>query len=102
MRAIVLEKFGGLDSLVYRDIPEPESLVGHVVIQVKAFGLNHAEMHYSRGASRDGSQRGKGENGCRACLRRSHCKRLHGEASAGKPAQRVPATLQSPPWIGGL
>ena len=24
MRAIVLEKFGGLDSLVYRDIPEPE------------------------------------------------------------------------------
>ena len=24
MRAIVLEKFGGLDSLVYRDIPDPE------------------------------------------------------------------------------
>ena len=24
MRAIVLEKFGGLDSLVYKDIPEPE------------------------------------------------------------------------------
>jgi hypothetical protein len=23
MRAIVLEKFGGLDSLVYKDIPEP-------------------------------------------------------------------------------
>ena len=24
MRAIVLEKFGGLDSLVYKDIPDPE------------------------------------------------------------------------------
>jgi NADPH:quinone reductase-like Zn-dependent oxidoreductase len=45
MRAIVLEKFGGLDSLVYRDIPEPEPKAGHVVIQIKAFGINHAEMH---------------------------------------------------------
>src|ERR1700741_2948313 len=49
MRAIVLEKFGGLDSLVYMDIPEPEPLQGHVVIQIKAFGLNHAEMHMRRG-----------------------------------------------------
>jgi NADPH:quinone reductase len=49
MRAIVLEKFGGLDSLVYREIPEPEAKPGHVVIQVKAFGLNHAEMHMRRG-----------------------------------------------------
>ncbi len=49
MRAIVLEKFGGLDSLVYKDIPEPEPKPGHVVIQVKAFGINHAEMHMRRG-----------------------------------------------------
>ena len=39
MRAIVLEKFGGLDSLVYKDIPEPEPKAGHVVIQIKAFGF---------------------------------------------------------------
>jgi NADPH2:quinone reductase len=39
MRAIVLEKFGGLDSLVYKDIPEPEPKSGHVVIEIKAFGL---------------------------------------------------------------
>ena len=45
MRAIVLEKFGGLDSLVYKDIPEPEPKAGHVVIQIEAFGLNHAELH---------------------------------------------------------
>ena len=49
MRAIVLEKFGGPDSLVYKDIPEPEAQPGHVVIQIKAFGINHAEMHMRRG-----------------------------------------------------
>jgi len=49
MRAIVLEKFGGLDSLVYRDIPEPEPKAGHVVIEIRAFGLNHAEIHMRRG-----------------------------------------------------
>lgn len=49
MRAIVLDKFGGLDSLVYKDIPEPEPKAGHVVIQIKAFGLNHAELHMRRG-----------------------------------------------------
>src|SRR5262252_3126011 len=48
MRAIVLEKFGGLDSLVYKDIPEPEPKAGHVVIEIKAFGINHAEMHMRR------------------------------------------------------
>ncbi|MBN3751342.1 zinc-binding dehydrogenase [Paraburkholderia sp. Tr-20389] len=49
MRAIVLEKFGGLDSLVYTELPEPEPLEGHVVIEIKAFGINHAEMHMRRG-----------------------------------------------------
>ncbi len=49
MRAILREKFGGPDVLVIRDIPEPEPKPGHVVIQVKAFGINHAEMHMRRG-----------------------------------------------------
>ena len=49
MRAIVLEKFGGLDSLVYKEIPDPEPMAGHVVIEIKAFGINHAEMHMRRG-----------------------------------------------------
>jgi NADPH:quinone reductase len=49
MRAIVLAKFGGLDSLVYTELPEPEPLAGHVVIAIKAFGLNHAEIHMRRG-----------------------------------------------------
>jgi NADPH:quinone reductase-like Zn-dependent oxidoreductase len=49
MRAIVLEKFGGPDSLVYADLPEPGAVPGQVVIEIKAFGLNHAEMHMRRG-----------------------------------------------------
>jgi NADPH:quinone reductase-like Zn-dependent oxidoreductase len=38
MRGIVLEKFG-LDSLVYKDIPEPGPKAGHVVTEIKAFGF---------------------------------------------------------------
>ena len=49
MRAIVLEKFGGVDGLVYKEIPDPEPKAGHVVIEIKAFGINHAEMHMRRG-----------------------------------------------------
>lgn len=49
MRAILRERFGGPDVLVIRDIPEPEPKPGHVVIQIKAFGINHAEMHMRRG-----------------------------------------------------
>ena len=49
MHAIVIEKFGGPDSLVYTELPEPEPMAGHVVIEVKAFGLNHAEMHMRKG-----------------------------------------------------
>src|SRR5205809_2886286 len=49
MRAIVLEHFGGLDSLVIKEIPEPEPEPGKVLIQIKAFGINHAEMHMRRG-----------------------------------------------------
>jgi NADPH:quinone reductase len=49
MRVIVLEGFGGLDRLFYKDIPGPEPMAGHVVVQVKAFGVNHAEMHMRRG-----------------------------------------------------
>jgi NADPH:quinone reductase-like Zn-dependent oxidoreductase len=49
MRAILREKFGGPENLVIREIPDPEPKPGHVVIQVKAFGINHAEMHMRRG-----------------------------------------------------
>jgi NADPH:quinone reductase len=49
MRAIILAKFGGLDSLVYAEIPRPLPKDGEVVIKVRGFGINHAEMHMRRG-----------------------------------------------------
>jgi NADPH:quinone reductase-like Zn-dependent oxidoreductase len=49
MRAIRRTGFGGPDVLVIRELPEPEPKVGHAVIQVKAFGLNHAELHMRKG-----------------------------------------------------
>ncbi len=49
MRAIILEKFGGLDSLIHTEIPKPLPKDGEVVIAVKAFGINHAEIHMRRG-----------------------------------------------------
>jgi NADPH:quinone reductase-like Zn-dependent oxidoreductase len=56
MRAIVIDTFGGPDNLVYKDLPEPEPQPGHVVIQVKAFGINHAEMHMRRGEWAEAAQ----------------------------------------------
>src|ERR1700759_1225563 len=49
MRAIVLEKFGGLDSLVYTDIPKPLPKDGEAGIEVRGFGITHAELHMRRG-----------------------------------------------------
>ena len=49
MRAIILKGFGGLDSLVYTDIPKPLPKNGEVVIKIQGFGINHAEMHMRRG-----------------------------------------------------
>jgi NADPH:quinone reductase len=49
MRAILRTKFGGPEVLVIREIPEPEPKAGYAVIQVKAFGINHAERHMREG-----------------------------------------------------
>src|SRR5882672_4821849 len=49
MRAILRKQFGGPDVLEIREMPEPEPKAGHAVIQVKAFGINHAEMHMRKG-----------------------------------------------------
>src|SRR5262244_1464579 len=49
MCAILRTGFGGPEVLDIREIPEPEPKDGHVVIEIKAFGLNHAELHMRRG-----------------------------------------------------
>jgi NADPH:quinone reductase len=45
MRAIILKQFGGSDSLVIETLPDPVPKPGNVLIEVKAFGINHAETH---------------------------------------------------------
>src|SRR5262249_45656610 len=49
MRAILRKQFGGPEGLEIRESPEPERKAGHTVIQVKAFGLTHAELHMRKG-----------------------------------------------------
>jgi NADPH2:quinone reductase len=49
MRSILRKEFGGAEVLVIREIPEPEPKEGRAIIEVKAFGLNHAELHMRKG-----------------------------------------------------
>ncbi len=49
MRAIVRSEYGGPEQLAIQEVPNPELQPGHVVIEVKAFGLNHAETYMRKG-----------------------------------------------------
>jgi NADPH2:quinone reductase len=50
MRAIVIKQYGGPEQLAIEERPEPEPKPDHVVIEVKAFGLNRAEISMRSGA----------------------------------------------------
>jgi NADPH:quinone reductase-like Zn-dependent oxidoreductase len=49
MKAIVIRQYGGPEQLVIEELPKPEPRPGEVVIRVKAFGLNHAEIYFRKG-----------------------------------------------------
>lgn len=49
MDAIVLRKFGGPEELKLQRVVKPEPVSQEVLIHVKAFGLNHADMHIRKG-----------------------------------------------------
>ncbi|KAK5053730.1 hypothetical protein LTR84_001691 [Exophiala bonariae] len=49
MDAIVITSFGEPSVLQSQQVPTPIPTAGHVLIHVRAFGLNHAEMHMRRG-----------------------------------------------------
>lgn len=49
MRAIVNEAFGGPDTLAIKEVPDPDPASGQVVIAVKAFGINRAEIYFREG-----------------------------------------------------
>src|SRR5579863_81168 len=50
MRAIVIKQPGGPEVLAIEERPAPAPAPGHVVIEVKAFGLNQAEIYFRKGA----------------------------------------------------
>jgi len=49
VRAIVIKKYGGPEVLAIEERPRPKPKAGEVLIQVKAFGLNHAEIYFRMG-----------------------------------------------------
>ena len=49
MRAIVIKQSGGPEVLAIEERPAPTPEPGSVVIEVKAFGLNHAEIYFRKG-----------------------------------------------------
>jgi NADPH:quinone reductase len=50
MRAIVIKQYGGPEVLHIEERPNPQPKPGQVAIDVKAFGLNHAEIYFRKGA----------------------------------------------------
>ena len=54
MRAIVIKQYGGPEVLAIEERADPKPKPGHVVVDVKAFGLNHAEIDH--GANDEGGE----------------------------------------------
>ena len=49
MQAILIRQHGGPEALAMAELPDPEPRPGQVLIEVKAFGVNHAETHMRKG-----------------------------------------------------
>ncbi|MDE2429609.1 MAG: zinc-binding dehydrogenase [Burkholderiales bacterium] len=56
MRAIVIKEFGNTDQLELQEIPMPVPEQNQVLIQIKAFGLNRAELYMRQGSWGDVSR----------------------------------------------
>ena len=49
MMAMVRKAFGGPEQLVSKDVPIPTPGKGEVLLRVRAFGINHAELYMRQG-----------------------------------------------------
>ncbi|RSL63956.1 hypothetical protein CEP53_004234 [Fusarium sp. AF-6] len=50
MKAIVISEFGPVENLIIKQVPKPSAKEpSTALIRIKAFGINHAEMHMRRG-----------------------------------------------------
>ena len=44
MKGIRIYEHGGLDKLIYEDIPNPECKSGEIKVQIKATSINHLDL----------------------------------------------------------
>lgn len=51
MKAIVIREPGGLEKLIYEDVPTPRIKPGWSLVKVKGFGINHSEIFTRKGLS---------------------------------------------------
>lgn len=49
MKAAIFDRFGGPEVITYSDVPDPELRAGDVLVQIKAIGLNFADIYRRRG-----------------------------------------------------
>ncbi|MEX6687224.1 quinone oxidoreductase [Danxiaibacter flavus] len=49
MRALTFSSFGGPDVLEYKTVPDPVLSAGEVLVQMKAIGLNYADIYRRKG-----------------------------------------------------
>lgn len=49
MKAITISHYGAPEVLTVRELPDPVAGAGEILVQVKAFGLNHAETYMRSG-----------------------------------------------------
>lgn len=49
MKAIITTRYGGSEVLQIQERPDPKPAPGQVIIEVRAFGLNHAEVYFRSG-----------------------------------------------------
>jgi len=50
MKAMVIQQYGGPEELALRELPVPQPADGDILIRIKAFGINHAEIFMRLGA----------------------------------------------------
>ena len=52
MKAVFINEFGGVDKLIYGDLPDPKAGPGEVVLQVRASAVNHLDLGVRSGRGR--------------------------------------------------
>jgi NADPH:quinone reductase-like Zn-dependent oxidoreductase len=52
LKAVFINEFGGVDKLIYGDLPDPTAGPGEVVLRVRASALNHLDLGVRSGSGR--------------------------------------------------